>query len=158
MNELSETDKRLNDVLEVEYEIVEQEEIQQEPISQELVPSNDYPVPATLEETATDRDVEFDYELSRTTQRDLIGMGTEAVEDALKVAKESQNPRAYEVAGNMLKNISDIADKLMILHEKKKDIENKNKNGGAPPQINVEKGVFVGSTSELLKQIRQDKK
>jgi hypothetical protein len=154
MNELSETDKRLNEVLDVE--VVEGELL---PIVVEEAEENNFPLPTTnpTDERTEDRDIDFDYEYSRSTQRDLIAMGTEAVEGALAVAKESQHPRAYEVAGNMLKNISDIADKLMVLHEKRKSI-NKENPPPAPTQINVDKGVFVGSTSELLKQIRQDKK
>jgi hypothetical protein len=103
----------------------------------------------------TERDISFDYEYSRITHRDLIDKGSEALDGILKVAKESQHPRAYEVAGQMLKNISDMTDKLMVLQEKKKSLEANDKS--PPNNITVEKAVFVGSTSELLKQVRQDK-
>ena len=147
--EISEVDKNLNTILETEYKTIEEES---QSSSTEIVPVINQ-LPAVIE--SPDRDVEFDYEYSRITHRDLIDRGSEALEGILKVAKESQHPRAYEVAGNMLKNISDMTDKLMVLHEKKKTLENNNKGGTT--NLTVEKAVFVGSTSDLLKQVRQDK-
>lgn len=101
-------------------------------------------------------DLEYDYELSRETHRDLIDQGKGALEKLLKVADESQHPRAYEVAGQLLKNLSDMTDKLMNLHEKRKKIENdgKPKTAGS---VTVDKAVFIGTTSELLKEIKHVK-
>lgn len=142
----SEVDKNLSAILEVE--VVEQ----QQTIQGELVPVEEH-LPAPIQEEPN-RDVEFDYELSRTTHRDLLDQGQEALTDLLKVAKESQHPRAYEVAATMLKNLSDMTDKLMVLHEKKKALNKE--HGSAPTQqtVNIDKAVFTGSTADLLKQIK----
>lgn len=110
------------------------------------------------------RDLEYDYEYTRQLHRDLIEQGQEALPDLLKVAKESQHPRAYEVASTFLKNLSDMADKLMTLQEKKQTIvqkanggNNNNGGGGGSSQtVNIDKAVFTGSTADLLKQIRND--
>lgn len=113
-------------------------------------------IPHEEVESTSNHDLEFDYELSRETHRDLIDQGKDALEKLLKVADESQHPRAYEVAGQLLKNLSDMTDKLMALHEKRKKIENdgKPKTAGS---VTVDKAVFVGTTSELLKEIKQVK-
>jgi hypothetical protein len=103
----------------------------------------------------TNRDVEYDYEYTRNLHRDLLEQGQDALPELLKVAKESQHPRAYEVASGLLKNLSDMADKLMILHEKKKALDGR-EGGPAPTQqtVNIDKAVFTGSTADLLKQIK----
>lgn len=145
--ETNEVNTTLDTILETEF-------VPEEPIQGEIVPVEEHlPVPA---EEQPNRDVEFDYELSRETHRDLIEQGQEALTDLLKVAKESQHPRAYEVAATMLKNLSDMTDKLMTLHKSKKDLEGGNGQGAGPKQtVNVDKAVFVGSTADLLKQIKQ---
>lgn len=128
------------------------EETKKEPSSQEVIPAEEH-LPATVE----DRDVEFDYELSRETHRDLIDQGQDALTKLLKVAEESQHPRAYEVAGQLLKNLSDMTDKLMALHEKRKKLEAQQGNNKQIAGVNVDKAVFVGTTSELLKEIKSVK-
>ena len=143
----SEVDKNLSAILEVEVEETEEQ------VTGELVPVEEH-LPVPVQEDSN-RDIEFDYELSRNTHRDLLDQGQEALTDLLKVAKESQHPRAYEVAATMLKNLSDMTDKLMTLHEKKKAISKE--HGAAPThatQVNADTVVFTGSTTDLLKQIR----
>ena len=144
---MSEVEKNLSAILEVEV-VGEVETIEPETVS-EIVVAEEYPV-ATVDQT---RDVEYDYEYSRNLHRDLIERGQEALPELLKVAKESQHPRAYEVASGFLKNLSDMADKLMILHEKKKALDGK--EGGPPTSqtVNIDKAVFTGSTSDLLDRI-----
>lgn len=144
MNDIT---KNMDNILGVESESVEPEIISE---STEIVPAKQAKPPAVI----VDRDVEYDYELSRTTQRDLIDQGAEALEGILRVAQESQHPRAYEVVGNLLKIQSDIVDKLLSLHEKKKALQGK--DAPVTQQVNVDKAVFVGSTSDLLKKIKQD--
>jgi len=148
MNE-SETDKKLSEILETEYEVIPVEEEESTEVV-EYVEENNLPVVAN-----NNRDVEYDYEFSRTTHRDLIEQGQDALDGILKVAKESQHPRAYEVAANLLKNMSDMTDKLMALQEKKRALTGAPK-GEAAPQINIDKAVFTGSTADLLKRIRKD--
>jgi hypothetical protein len=73
----------------------------------------------------------------------------------LEVAKESQHPRAYEVAANMIKNLSDVTEKLMILQKQQKEL-NPQAAEAKTTNINVDKAVFVGSTTDLLKQIKNE--
>ena len=144
----NETDKALSTILETESN--------EEEVVGELIPAEEEQLPAEVIPAAgTERDIEYDYEYSRITHRDLIEKGTDALDGILKVAKESQHPRAYEVAGNILKNLSDMTDKLMVLQEKKKSLKSEDEDK-TPKSITVEKAVFVGSTSDLLKKVRQE--
>ena len=132
------------------------EKVEEEPSSQELIPAEEH-LPAVAQ-TERDRDIEFDYELSRETHRDLLDQGQEALTKLLRVADESQHPRAYEVAGQLLKNLSDMTDKLMALHEKRKKLEDAAaKESKTLGGVNVDKAVFIGTTSELLKEIKNVK-
>jgi hypothetical protein len=155
----SEVNENLNKAFETTFESDLVELVEEPKGVGELVAvskGDQLPVAAT-----PNQDIEYDYERSRDTHHDLIETGTQALDDLLKIAKESQHPRAYEVAATMMKNLSDMTDKLMALHEKKKQIENGgNGKGGAgsssPQSINVDKAVFVGSTTDLLKKIKQN--
>lgn len=150
---MSEVDQNLSEILETEFVPTEPA-----PLSGELVVSEDHPVVAanTEEEVVTlpDRDVDYDYAYSRATHRELLDKGLPALDDLLKVAKESQHPRAYEVAATMMKNLSDMTDKLMQLQEKRKQLKAGKEE--TPASVRVDKAVFVGSTAELLKQIKKD--
>lgn len=146
---MNEVDKNLSEILEAEV-VGEVEEIKPETVSTEIVPAEEH-LPATIDHS---RDLEYDYEVSRETHRGLLEQGQEALDGILKVAKESQHPRAYEVAAGLLKNLSDMTDKLILLHKHKKDLEGDRGSGDDSPQVNVEKAVFVGSTADLLKQIK----
>jgi hypothetical protein len=96
-----------------------------------------------------------DAEYSRSNYYNLIEKGNEALEGILEVAKESQHPRAYEVAANMIKNLSDVTEKLMILQKQQQELRPKDELT-APTNINVDKAVFVGSTAELLRQLKNE--
>ena len=96
-----------------------------------------------------------DAEYSRSNYYNLIEKGNEALDGILEVAKESQHPRAYEVAANMIKNLSDVTEKLMILQKQQKEL-NPQAAEQQTTNINVDKAVFVGSTAELLKQIKNE--
>jgi len=98
-----------------------------------------------------------DAEYSRSNYYNLIEKGNEALEGILEVAKESQHPRAYEVAANMIKNLSDVTEKLMILQKQQQELRPKDELTG-PTNINVDKAVFVGSTAELLRQLKNESK
>lgn len=129
---MSEVDKNLSEILETEYIPAEQEV---KPLVQ--IPNN------------TQQD--FDY--ARLTHYELIEKGNEALHGIMQVAKESQHPRAYEVAATMIKNLSDMTDKLMLLQKQRKDLEGNQQ----PTQVNVDKAVFVGSTADLLKKIKNER-
>jgi len=96
-------------------------------------------------------DVESDYEYTREKLYDLIENGQQAIKGILSVAANSDHPRAYEVAGNLIKNVADISDKLIDLQKKMKDISEEKQKG----PTNVTNAMFVGSTSELQKMLKQ---
>lgn len=101
-----------------------------------------------------DGDVEADYNLSRKTFRDLINKGNMAMENLTDLAKESESPRAYEVLATMMKTIADTTKDLYDLQKKTKDLKGEKKEDTV---VNVEKAVFVGSPSDLLKKIKEEK-
>jgi hypothetical protein len=100
-------------------------------------------------------DIKKDYEYTRGNLYSLIEKGQEAINGILELAQESEMPRAYEVAGQLIKNVADATDKLMDLQKKLKDIEEENNTKGP---TNVTNALFVGSTAELAKLIKQQSK
>ena len=120
-------------------------------------------VPAEVEEPKAKKppikkeekdDVGKDYEYARANLYQLVDKGQEAINGALDLAMSSDHPRAYEVAGQLIKNVSDATDKLMDLQKKLKDVEEESKSKG--PQ-NVTNALFVGSTADLAKMLKQQK-
>lgn len=103
-----------------------------------------------------DESVNPDADYSRANYYNLIEKGNEALDGILEVAKESQHPRAYEVAANMIKNLSDVTEKLMILQKQQQELRPKEEQQAGPTNINVDKAVFVGSTAELLRQLKNE--
>jgi predicted house-cleaning noncanonical NTP pyrophosphatase (MazG superfamily) len=153
---MSEIDNKLNEILEIVDEPKQNtqvEIIQYDETEEMVVPVSDSS--SSTPPVVINRDMEYDYETSRNTHKELIEKGQEALVELLKVAKESQHPRAYEVASGMLKNLSDMTDKLMNLHRQKKDIEGVHKDAPSQSPIQVDKAVFVGSTADLLKKIKK---
>jgi len=102
-----------------------------------------------------DDDIKADYNLSRRTFRDLINKGNSAMESLTDLAKESESPRAYEVLATMMRTVADTTKDLYDLQKKTKDLKGQDKND--QPSVNVEKAVFVGSTADLLKKIKENK-
>ena len=97
-------------------------------------------------------DVEKDYKYTRGQLYSLIEKGQEAINGIMEVAGESASPRAYEVAGQLIKSVADSTDKLMDLQKKMKDMDEEN----TKTQNNVtNNALFVGSTSELSKLLKQ---
>jgi hypothetical protein len=98
-----------------------------------------------------------DYRLARKTFRNLIDKGNGAIEDLSDLARQSESPRAYEVLATLMKTVGDTTKDLYDLQKKTKDLM---KDDKARPQdeqrINVEKAVFVGSTAELLKKVKNN--
>jgi hypothetical protein len=134
---MSEVDKNLANILNTDYVPV-------------VSDTSDKPV--TIHQ---DNAINPDAEYSRANYYNLIEKGNEALDGILEVAKESQHPRAYEVAANMLKNLSDVTEKLMILQRQQKELQGPQQQTQAQ-NINVEKAVFVGSTAELLKKLKNE--
>ena len=94
-----------------------------------------------------------DYEYTRGNLYSIIEKGQEAINGILELAQESEMPRAYEVAGQLIKNVADATDKLMDLQKKLKDV-NEEKETKGPTTVN--NSLFVGSTAELQKFLKQN--
>ena len=99
----------------------------------------------------TKSDIEKDYDYTRGNLYSIIEKGQEAINGILELAQESEMPRAYEVAGQLIKSVSDATDKLMDLQKKLKDVEEETKQKG-PSTVN--NALFVGSTAELQKLLK----
>ncbi len=99
----------------------------------------------------TQNDIEKDYEYTRGNLYSIIEKGQEAINGILELAQESEMPRAYEVAGQLIKSVSDATDKLMDLQKKLKDVNEEQQQKG-PNTVN--NALFVGSTSELAKLLK----
>ena len=97
-------------------------------------------------------DIEKDYTYSRANLYSLIEKGQEAINGIMEVAGEGGSPRAYEVAGQLIKSVADTTDKLIDLQKKLKDVEDEAKKTTNNVTNNA---VFVGSTSELQKMLKQ---
>ena len=97
-------------------------------------------------------DIKKDYDYTRGNLYSLIEKGQEAINGILELAQESEMPRSYEVAGQLIKNVADATDKLMDLQKKLKDIEEERVTKG-PTTVN--NALFVGSTAELAKLLKQ---
>jgi len=95
-------------------------------------------------------DVNKDYEYTRGNLYSIIEKGQEAINGILELAQESEMPRAYEVAGQLIKNVADATDKLLDLQKKLKDVNEESKKG----PTNVTNALFVGSTSDLSKFLK----
>ena len=95
-----------------------------------------------------------DYEYTRGNLYTLIDKGQEAVDGILELAQESDQPRAYEVAGQLIKHVGDVADKLVDLQKKVNEIENPGKGKQTEVTNNT---MFVGSTADLAKFLKQEK-
>lgn len=134
---MSDTDSKLADILNTDY----------------LPVAKDGDKPITIHQSESENP---DADYSRANYYNLIEKGNEALDGILEVAKESQHPRAYEVAANMIKNLSDVTEKLMILQKQQKELNPQKAEQQGPTNINVDKAVFVGSTAELLKQLKNE--
>ena len=96
-------------------------------------------------------DIKKDYGYTRGNLYSIIEKGQEALNGVLELAQESEQPRAYEVAGQLIKSVSDATDKLMDLQKKLKDVE-EDKVVKGPSTVN--NALFVGSTAELAKMLK----
>jgi len=100
-------------------------------------------------QTQTTDNQKTDYEYSRDTYYELIEKGKDALEDMVNVARESEHPRAFEVLSGMIKNISDVNDRLMDLNKKKKDLDQKE----IVKQVENQQNNFFLTTAELQKMM-----
>ena len=109
------------------------------------------PVGIQKPDRLTKDDIEKDYEYTRGNLSSIIEKGQEAINGILELAQDSEMPRAYEVAGQLIKSVSDATDKLMDLQKKVKDVNEDSPTKG-PSTVN--NALFVGSTAELAKLLK----
>lgn len=135
--------------------------------SDEILKKMEKNIPATVQQqslpaattkqlsTVDEKELQDDYEFSRKTYKDLVEKGQLALETMMELAVTSEHPRAYEVLGGMLKNVSDMTDKLMTLHKSVDGIRDKKleKNPTSGSTNVTNNNVFVGSTTDLQRMI-----
>jgi len=97
--------------------------------------------------------IESDYDKSRGNLHDLLLKGQDALNFAIEVAKQSEHPRAFEVVGNLIKQLADVNQQLMDIHQQKQKLDTPGK-AEASKQVTNNNAIFVGSTSELAKMIK----
>ena len=139
---MSNIDDKLNEVLNIAEEVLEKKE-DKNPL--EIV--NDKPI------APKNVDVDTDFDTGRGELYNLLKKGNTAIDGILALAKEGEHPRAYEVAGQLIKTQSEIAQNLLDLQDKLKKIKDVKELG---PK-NVTNALFVGSTTELQKMIKKNK-
>ena len=127
--------EKLSELFEVEPIIIEQPKVET----------------VTVSET---NPVDSDAEFARKNIRDLLQKGGYAIDELLMVAKHSESPRAYEVAANLIKNLSDLNKDLLEIQKRKKDLV---ADKAGSKDVNIDKAVFVGSTAELMKLLKSNK-
>jgi hypothetical protein len=109
--------------------------------------------PKSIQKPEQKTDISKDYEYTRANLYSLIEKGQEAINGIMELAGEGGSPRAYEVAGQLIKSVADTTDKLIDLQKKLKDVEEEVGNKG--PSTVTNNAVFVGSTTELQKLLKQ---
>ena len=120
-------------------------------ISGDIIPTESTEVGISKPERHERNDIEKDYEYTRGNLYSIIEKGQEAINGILELAQDSEMPRAYEVAGQLIKSVSDATDKLMDLQKKLIDVNEEQETKG-PTTVN--NALFVGSTAELQKLLK----
>ena len=124
-------------------------------VDSDIVPASKPTPPVPVEEFASTKEqLKKDYEYTRGNLYSLIEKGQEAVDGILDLAQQSDQPRAFEVAGQLIKHVGDVADKLVDLQKKVNEIENPKKSKEDNTTNNT---MFVGSTADLAKFLKQQR-
>ena len=134
---MSKIDDKLNEVLGIAEDVTYENEVPKKPSTDLVVPE--------------DNDPEIDFETGRKNLYNLIDKGNEAIDGILNLAKEGEHPRAYEVAGQLIKTVSEVSQNLLDLQDKLKKVKDIPDKG---PK-NVTNALFVGSTTELQKMLKK---
>ena len=111
-------------------------------------------LPATID--GEEKDTDFRY--ARENMYHIIERGRDAMDELLEIAKAEESPRAFEVFGQLLKNMTDTQSTLMELHQKKQKLENDGDRQEVSRAQNVTNALFVGSTADLLKLVKRETK
>ena len=132
---MSKINDKLNEVLDIANDVTVEE------------------VKKTLPAVPEDKDPDIDFETGRKNLYNLLDKGNEAIDGILELAKEGEHPRAYEVAGQLIKTVSEVSQNLLDLQDKLKKVKEVPNTG---PK-NVTNALFVGSTTELQKMLKEKK-
>ena len=132
---MSKINDKLNEVLDIANDVTVEE------------------VKKTLPAVPEDKDPDIDFETGRKNLYNLLDKGNEAIDGILELAKEGEHPRAYEVAGQLIKTVSEVSQNLLDLQDKLKKVKEIPNTG---PK-NVTNALFVGSTTELQKMLKEKK-
>lgn len=135
--------KKLNDNLSEIFDVEPMEIVEAPKSNTEIVPVDE-----------TNSTVTNDFEEARKNTKNLIQKADSALDNLLMVANQSEHPRAYEVAANLIKTLGDLNKDLLELQKRKMDLTGEKKDAG---KTVIDKAVFVGNTSELLKMIKEKK-
>ena len=119
-----------------------------------IKPPQEYKPKVPRVEDTKNPDIDNDYKYSRENLYNLVERGQDAIDGILTLAKETEHPRTYEVAGQLIKNVGEVTEKLLELQEKMKKLGEETKK--VPNK--VENNLFVGSTAELQKLIKNNGK
>ena len=119
--------------------------------TEKIVPVEPSEIETKKESPVNKADVDKDYEYTRGNLYSLIEKGQEAINGVLELAQETEQPRAYEVAGQLIKNVADATDKLLDLQKKLKDVNEESTKSTTNVTNN---SLFVGSTAELQKMLK----
>jgi len=133
---MSKIDDKLNEVLNITSDVMP---VEVKKSKQVIVPE--------------DKDPDIDFETGRKNLYNLLDKGNEAIDGILELAKEGEHPRAYEVAGQLIKTVSEVSQNLLDLQDKLKKIKDVPNTG---PK-SVTNALFVGSTTELHKMLKEKK-
>lgn len=102
-----------------------------------------------------ENDLDLDYIESRDNLKSLIKKGNDAVDTLMQIAKDTEHPRAFEVLAALIKNTSDANEKLLLLQKNIRELKNITKRDNS--NVNVNRAIFIGSTADLLKELKEIK-
>ena len=146
MKEKKSVNEKLSDALDVDYEI--------EKVEETKIIKKEENTPSTISKEKLDKDLEIDYNQVRGNIKNLITTGKDAIDGIIEVATESDAPRAYEVASQMIKTVSEMNKDLMNLHQQMKSIR---KEEIEVTNNTTNNSIYVGSTSDLQDLINQSR-
>lgn len=117
------------------------------------------PVPVVIENekpSTMESDLDDDYNAARKNLKDLVSKGNVAIEQLMAIATDTEHPRAFEVVATLIKNTAEANEKLLMIQKETRNMKGLN-NKSSASSVNVDKAIFVGSTSELSKLIKGKK-
>ena len=138
---MSKFDKSMTEIFEVSATIVEEMPLKPATPREDSMISN------------LEKDLDSDYKEAREMQHSLIQKGNQAIDHLLAIASESEHPRAFEVVATLLKNTAEANEKLLQMQKTMRELKNIKRSESS---VNVDKAIFVGSTSELSKLLKSN--